>query len=189
MNMAVNKCVCTSVIVIELYQTGRVMEAKQATASFSVDIEHLHALGVVDPYSPKSLELYSSGKLTSEERLYFTLWGSSQLSTASFSARHKLVTQGTEVHAAYFIVSGNLLGIDGDKIYRLGPGSVIGLAEGLGGLPYTMTVVAVGAVQARLISMHKVDVLLPKMPAGLRGILRSTVMRTLGLKDAPGALK
>ena len=165
------------------------MEAKQASGSFAVDIEHLHALGVVDPYSPKSLELYSSGQLTSEERLYFTLWGSSQLSTASFSARHKLVTKGTEVHAAYFIVSGHLLGIDGDNIYRLGPGSVIGLAEGVGGLPYSMTVVAVDAVQARLVSMHKVDVLLPKMPAGLKGILRSAVMRTLALKTTPEALK
>jgi len=165
------------------------MEAKQATASFSVDIEHLHAMGVVDPYSPKSLELYSSGQLSSEERLYFTLWGSSQLSTASFSARQKLVTKGAEVHAAYFIVSGQMLALDGDHIYRIGPGSVIGLAEGLAGLPYSMTVVAVSAVQVRLIAMHKVDVLLPKMPAGLRGILRSAVMRTLALKNTPEALK
>jgi CRP-like cAMP-binding protein len=165
------------------------MEAKAAASSFAVDIDHLHALGVVDPYSPKSLELYGSGKLTSEERLYFTLWGSSQLSTASFSARKRLVTKGAEVHAAYFIVSGNLLGIDGDTIYRLGPGSVIGLAEGVGGLPYSMTVVSVDAVQARLIAMHKVDGLLAKMPAGLRGILRSAVVRTLALKSVPEALK
>jgi hypothetical protein len=34
-----------------------------------------------------------------------------------------------------------------------------------------------------------VDVLLPKMPAGLRGILRSAVMRTLALKNTPEALK
>ena len=134
------------------------MEAKQATASFSVDIEHLHALGVVDPYSPKSLELYSSGQLSSEERLYFTLWGSSQLSTASFSARQKLVTKGAEVHAAYFIVSGQMLALDGDHIYRIGPGSVIGLAEGLAGLPYSMTVVAVSAVQVRLIAIDRKSV-------------------------------
>jgi len=165
------------------------MEAKQVASSFAVDIDHLHELGVVDPYSPKSLELYSSGQLSSDERLYFTLWGSSQLSTASFSARKRLVTQGTEVHAAYFIVSGQLLGIDGDTVYRLGPGSVIGLAEGIGGLPYSMTVVSVNAVQARLITMNKVDVLLPKMPKGLRGILRSAVMRTLALKAIPEALK
>ena len=162
---------------------------KEVKGSFSVDIEHLHALGVVDPYSPKSLELYSSGKLSSEERLYFTLWGSSQLSTASFSARKRLVAQGEEVHAAYFIVSGNLLGIKGDEVYRLGPGSVIGLAEGVGGLPYSMTVVSVDAVQARLVAMHKLDGLLPKMPVGLRGILRSAVMRTLALKEVPEALK
>jgi len=44
-------------------------------------------------------------------------------------------------------------------------------------------------VQARLVSMHKVDVLLPKMPAGLRGILRTAVMRTLGLTEPPKVLK
>lgn len=165
------------------------MEAKEVTASFAVDTDHLHALGVVDPYAPKSLELYASGKLTSEERLYFTLWGSAQLTSCSFSARKKIVTKGTEVHAAYFIVSGNLLAIDGDTIYRLGPGSVIGLAEGLGGLPYSMTVVTVDPVQARLVAMQKVDVLLAKMPAGLRGILRSTVMRTLALTAVPEVLK
>jgi CRP-like cAMP-binding protein len=82
-----------------------------------------------------------------------------------------------------------MLALDGDHIYRIGPGSVIGLAEGLAGLPYSMTVVAVSAVQVRLIAMHKVDVLLPKMPAGLRGILRSAVMRTLALKNTPEALK
>jgi CRP-like cAMP-binding protein len=165
------------------------MEAKQVTSGFAVDIDHLHALGVVDPYSSKSMELYSSGQLSSEERLYFTLWGSSQLSTTSFGARQKLAVKGAEVHAGYFIVSGQLLGIDGDAIYRLGPGSVIGLAEGIGGLPYSMSVVAVGPVQARLISMNKVDQLMRKMPTGLKGVLRSAVMRTLALKEVPEHLK
>ena len=46
------------------------------SASFEVDIEHLHTLGVVDPTSPKSLDIFASGKLNSNERLYFSLWGS-----------------------------------------------------------------------------------------------------------------
>ena len=46
------------------------------SASFEVDIEHLHALGVVDPNSPKSLDIFASGQLNSNERLYFSLWGS-----------------------------------------------------------------------------------------------------------------
>ena len=37
--------------------------------------------------------------------------------------------------------------------------------------------------------MHKLDGLLPRMPVGLRGILRSAVMRTLALKEPPEALK
>jgi len=56
-------------------------------------------------------------------------------------------------------------------------------------LPYSMTVVAVDAVQARLVAMQKVDVLLSKMAAGLRGILRSAVVRTLALKSVPEVLR
>ena len=38
---------------------------------FKVDIEHLHSLGVVDPSSNRSLEIFESGQLNSNERLYF----------------------------------------------------------------------------------------------------------------------
>ena len=48
----------------------------EVSASFEVDVDHLHALGVVDPYSNASLQIYKSGKLNSNERLYFSLWGS-----------------------------------------------------------------------------------------------------------------
>ena len=159
------------------------------SASFEVDIAHLHELGVVDPSSARSLEIFTSGQLNSNERLYFSLWGSKLLSTVSFEAKKKMFTQGEEVSVAYFVVSGHLLAIQGERIERLGPGSVIGLAEGVGGLPYSMTVVTVDSVQARLVAMHKLDGLLPRMPVGLRGILRSAVMRTLALKEAPEALK
>ena len=47
---------------------------KHVSGAFSVNIEHLHALGVVDPYSEQSLKLYHSGKLNANERLYFSLW-------------------------------------------------------------------------------------------------------------------
>ena len=60
---------------------------KVVSASFAVNIEHLHALGVVDPYSEQSLKLYHSGKLNANERLYFSLWGSSELSTSLIRAK------------------------------------------------------------------------------------------------------
>ncbi len=156
--------------------------------TFAVDIDHLHALGVVDPYSPQSIELYQSGKRTSDERLYFSLWGSSELSTSFFDARSRICTHGAPVGAAYFVIKGHALGVQGETIYRMGPGSVIGLAEGVGGLPYSMTVVAVSHCQVRVFPMSTIGKLVKKMPPGLRGILKSAVMRTLKLEKPPELL-
>ena len=155
------------------------------SASFEVDIAHLHDLGVVDPSSPKSIEIFKSGKLNSNQRLYLSLWGSKLLSTVSFETKKKLFTQGEEVSVAYFIVSGNLLALQGERIERLGPGSVICLAEGLAGLPSGKTVVTVSSVQARIIPLHKVDSFVPHLPQALRDTIRTNVMRTLGVKQLP----
>ena len=164
-------------------------EERKVDAGFEVATEKLHTLGMVDPYCKRSLELYASGVLTSEERLYFVLLGSAKLNSAPFTANKFIATKGQPVGAAYFIVHGHLLGVDGDKLYRLGPGSVIGLAEGLAGLPYSMSVVTVGAVETRVIPVHQIASMLAKMPAGLRGIVRTVVMRTLGVDFMPSTLK
>ena len=153
----------------------------QISASFDVDVEHLHALGVVDPSSSKSLDIFSSGQLNSNERLYFSLWGSKLLSTTSFESQKKIFQKGEDVAVAYFIVSGSLLAIDGEHIERLGPGSVLCLA----GLPAPKTVVTVTPVQARIIPLHKVDHMVPNLPHAIRQIIRTTVKRTLALKALP----
>lgn len=155
---------------------------------FGIDIEHLHALGVMDPYSPKSLEIYKSGKLTSNERLYFSLWGSKLLSAVSFEAKKKVFEAGSDIAVAYFIVSGSLLSIEGDNIERLGPGSVIGLAEGLVGMRFNKTILSVTPVQARVIPLHKVDQIIPKLPDAFRGIFQNTIKRTLGVDQLPPGL-
>ena len=108
-------------------------------------MEHLKELGVVDANSPKSMDIFASGKLNSNERLYFSLWGSKFLSTASFEAKKKIFQQGEDVAVAYFIVSGSLLAVNGQIIERLGPGSVLCLAEGLAGLPALNVPVGFGA--------------------------------------------
>ena len=162
--------------------------SKTVSAAFGVNIEHLHAMGVVDPYSAQSIELYHSGKLTANERLYFSLWGSSELSASLLKAKTRLATQGETVNNAFFIIKGHALGVKGEEIYRLGPGSVIGLAEAIGNLPHCMTVVAVDNIQVRFIPIQGIYKLIRKMPTGLRGILKSTVMRTLQLDTPPAAL-
>ena len=153
----------------------------EVSASFAVDVDHLHALGVVDPYSNASLQIYKSGKLNSNERLYFSLWGSKLLSTVSFEAKKKIIAEGVELSVAYFIVSGDLIAIKGERLERYGPGSVIGLAEGLAGLPYPKTIVSITPVQARIIPLTRVDHIIPKLPQALRDILQTTIKRTLGV--------
>jgi len=143
---------------------------------------------VVDPYSEQSLQLYHSGKLNANERLYFSLWGSSELSTSLIRARTRFAKQGEPVSSAYFIIKGAALGVKDDEIYRLGPGSVIGLAEGVGAQPHSMTAIAVDDVQVRVFPVYVIAKLVKNMPPGLRGILKATVMRTLQLKTPPAVL-
>jgi CRP-like cAMP-binding protein len=152
------------------------------TSTYKVDTDHLHEIGVVDPYSKRSMDMYRSGKLTSDERLYFTLWGSSHHS--SLLADHtRIATAGQPVTTVCVVIEGSLLAIEGESVYRLGPGSVIGLAEGLAQLPYSMTVVTVTKVQVRLFAMHKIIALLDRTPNAFKSIMRTTVMRTLGITD------
>jgi CRP-like cAMP-binding protein len=86
------------------------------------------------------------------------------------------------------VIKGHVLGVQGDQIYRLGPGSVIGLAEGVGGLTYSMDAIAVDDVQVRVFPIYVISKLVKNMPPGLKGILKSTVMRTLQLTTPPAVL-
>ncbi len=152
---------------------------------FEVGTDHLHALGVMDPYSSQSMALYQSGRMTSEERLYFALWGSSRLDSSFVEARARLCAEGEPVRSAYFLVKGEALGLRDGVAHRLGPGSVIGLAEGLDGRGFSMTVMAVSDCQLRVFPMPAITALVRVLPTGLRAILRSAVMRTLALDRMP----
>ena len=152
---------------------------KEIKGSFAVDIDHLHKMGVIDPSSTKSIEIYKSGKLNSNERLYFSLWGSKELSSVNFNPKQKIFNAGDDIDNALFIVTGFLLGIDGEKIYRLGPGSVIGLAEGMVNKPIGMTVICTTAVQARNLPLHKVDKIIEKMPEAAKGFFKTAITRIM----------
>ncbi|MFM8508859.1 MAG: cyclic nucleotide-binding domain-containing protein, partial [Betaproteobacteria bacterium] len=91
--------------------------------------------------------------------------------------------------AAYFIVSGKLLAVDGKKVHRIGPGGVIGAAEAVAGLPYSKSYVAVEAVEARVVDVSSIAAVIRQCPTGLRGLIRTITMRTLGLKEIPEVLK
>jgi CRP-like cAMP-binding protein len=79
------------------------------------------------------------------------------------------------------IISGSLVGVEGDNIYRLGPGAVLGLAEGIINRPSKMSVITATPVQARLIPFHKIDAVISLLPKEVKGILQTIVKRTLAL--------
>ena len=149
----------------------------QVNAQFDIDVERLHQIGAVDPKSSRSLEIFRSAQLNSNERLYLSLWSSKELNSASFDARKRIFTKGEEVPTAFFIVSGSLLAVDGDLIERLGPGSVIGLAEGIRGLPCPRTVITVTPVQARALPLGKILHIIPTLPQVLQRILFNIAKR------------
>jgi CRP-like cAMP-binding protein len=155
----------------------------QVRSSFAIDLEKLTSLGIKDPRSAAAIELIHSKSLTSDQRLFLSLWGSSLLKTTLFEPKKKIITAGQLVEEGYLIISGSLVGLEGEHIYRLGPGAVLGLAEGIINQPSKMTVMTTTAVQARLIPFHKIDSIISVLPAEMRAILQTIVKRTLALNS------
>lgn len=153
----------------------------QVSSSFAIDLEKLKSLGISDPSSNAALEMIKSRSLTSDQRLFLTLWGSTLLKTALFEPKKKIITAGSLVEEGYLIISGSLVGVEGDNIYRLGPGAVLGLAEGIINRPSKMSVITATPVQARLIPFHKIDAVISLLPKEVKGILQTIVKRTLAL--------
>ena len=152
------------------------------SSSFAIDLEKLKSLGINDPRSAAALEMILDKSLTSDQRLFLSLWGSHLLKTVLFEPKNKIITAGSLVEEGYLIISGSLVGIEDDHIYRLGPGAVLGLAEGVINRPSKMTVITATSVQARLIPFHKIDSVISLLPKEVRGILYTIVKRTLALQ-------
>lgn len=153
----------------------------QVSSSFAIDLEKLKSLGITDPRTAAALDLIQSKSLSSDQRLFLSLWGSSLLKTTAFEPKKKIIAAGSLVEEGYLIISGSLVGVEGEQIYRFGPGAVLGLAEGMINRPSKMTVVTTTAVQARLIPFHKVDSIISLLPKEMKAILQTIVKRTLAL--------
>ena len=153
----------------------------QVSSSFAIDIEKLRGMGVNDPRTAAALNLIKSKSLSSDQRLYLSLWGSTLLKTTMFESKKKIIAAGSLAEEGYLIISGSLVGVEGDHIHRFGPGSVLGLAEGVINHPSKMSVITTTAVQARMIPFHKVDTIISLLPKEMKAILQTIVKRTLAL--------
>jgi len=153
----------------------------QVTSSFAIDLEKLKSLGISGPRNAAALDLIRSKSLSSDQRLFLSLWGSTLLKTMIFEPKKKIIAAGSLVEEGYLIVSGSLVGVEGEQIYRFGPGAVLGLAEGIINHPSKMSVITTTAVQVRLIPFHKVDAIISLLPKEMKAILQTIVKRTLAL--------
>lgn len=153
----------------------------QVNSSFAIDLEKLKNLGINDPRSTAALDLIRSKSLSSDQRLFHSLWRSTLLKTVLFEPKKKIISAGSLVEEGYLIVSGSLVGVQGEQIYRFGPGAVLGLAEGMINQPSKMSIVTATAVQARLIPFHKIDSMISLLPKEMKAVLQTIIKRTLAL--------
>jgi len=71
------------------------------SSSFAIDLEKLKSLGINDPRSAAALEMILDKSLTSDQRLFLSLWGSHLLKTVLFEPKQKIITAGSLVEEGY----------------------------------------------------------------------------------------
>jgi CRP-like cAMP-binding protein len=164
-------------------------DADRGSMRFSVNLARVRAVGSAMPGSLAALAAYDQHRLASHERLYHQLIGDLSLVSAVFRPGDRIAVAGEDVVNAYIVRDGTMHAIIDRQAVPIGPGSVIGLAEGLANVGHGMTVVAETVVTASVIPMHRALRALAGMHRGLRGITRNTVMRILQLPQVPETLK
>jgi len=146
---------------------------------FAVDSEKLSKFGTNFLKSKEGSDAISAGELKGEERLFLALLTTHLLNTTMFLPQKSLIKAGEQFDEAYFIVSGEVQVKQGEKHYKLGAGSVLGLSEGMVGLPSRYTATTLSSIQVKIIPFHKVDAIMNVLPPELKAILVTIIKRNL----------
>lgn len=128
----------------------------------------------------ESVAFFDENKLGGQERLFYRLWASKLLQTGVFEPGQVIQRKDAVPSYAFVVVSGEVQVIDGPEEYQLGPGTVIGLAEGLCDLPARYDYKAISAVNCKVIPIDTACREIARINSGLKGICRFTVERILG---------
>ena len=67
----------------------------QVSSSFAIDIEKFKNLSINDPRSPAARDLIKSKLLSSDQRLFLSLLGSTLLKTKLFEPKKKIIAAET----------------------------------------------------------------------------------------------
>ena len=156
---------------------------------FSLEMGKFHQHGMLDPSNHQVTQKIDESNLTSSERLFFKLWSSKLLNDGHFTKDQVIIARGQKFTHAYIVISGNISQSDQMGSTEIGPGAVIGLAEGIADIPSSYDIVANNTVNTKLINIEKAVKEVTSLNSGLKGICRSTIMRILNLKVAPSHLK
>ena len=146
---------------------------------FAVDSEKLSRFGTNFLKSKEGSDAISAGELKGEERLFLSLLNTHLLNTTMYLPQKSLIKAGEQFDEAYLLVSGEVQIKQGEKNYKLGAGSVLGLSEGMVGLPSRYTATTISSIQVKIIPFHKVDAMMNVLPPELKAILVTIIKRNL----------
>jgi CRP-like cAMP-binding protein len=156
---------------------------------FGINTQKLSKIGAIDNNGVPLSHVDHDTKLSSEEHLFSRLRSSSFLRSVIFNKGQTLIRQGEMFEDAHVIFQGKVRVTVGDSFFYMGPGAVIGLSEGIAGVPSRWTIQAETLLNTRTISIKKTIDEIRVTDSGLRSICRVTVMRTLDIHDVPESLK
>ena len=146
---------------------------------FAVDSEKLSKYETHFLKSKEGSDAISAGELKGEERLFLALLNTHLLNTTMFLPQKSLIKAGEQFDEAYFLVSGEVQIKQGEKNYKLGAGSVLGLSEGMVGMPSRYTATTLSSIQVKIIPFHKVDAIMNVLPPEVKAILVTIIKRNL----------
>ena len=130
-------------------------------------------------------------KLPSKDLLFLKLLESEALGmTTIFTPEQRILSIGDIPSTAYLITSGEASQSSKNTGFcTLGPGSIIGLAEGFSDEPGQTSVIARTPIVARVIPINKATQAVRSSNKGLIGIARFTTMRILESEDPPSVFQ
>jgi CRP-like cAMP-binding protein len=148
---------------------------------FSLDRSVFEDLSLVSGSTERN-DFFDDNRLSGQQRLFFQVWASQVLQVGVFGSGHTLTKAGEVPVYGYVITSGEArrlpISEDSEELI-LGPGSVIGLAEGLAEIPPLYTVEAISSVNCKVIPIDVAVADIQRLNAGMKGICRFTLGRIL----------
>jgi CRP/FNR family cyclic AMP-dependent transcriptional regulator len=127
--------------------------------------------------------------LPTKDALFLKLLDNKSLESTGFSPNQKILSVGDTPNTAFIITAGEAT-LSGTKsgLCTLGPGSVIGLAEGISDSIAEVNIIARTPVVAITIPVLRALTSIRAANAGLLGIARFTTMRILESETPPASL-